>query len=188
VKADSEDEMLAEYDFSDGVRGKFADWFTPEEREQFLRRRIEGSARTWHRFALERVRALEAALFAHTVLTAPALRVRETGPSATQPFRALVRLAAALDRGVPLDDGLRKRLRGLVEECHWAFRHGQEGAIGTPAERLAHKERLERLGREAEALVPAVNASIQAHLARSGLSEQEIEQKTEETAKLWLAA
>ena len=36
MKAESDDDMLPEYDFSKAVRGKFANWFTPEEREVLL--------------------------------------------------------------------------------------------------------------------------------------------------------
>jgi hypothetical protein len=183
----ADDDMLPEYDFSNGIRGAFAGRWTEEQRAQILRDAIEGSARTWYRFALERVRALEAALFTHNVFTARHLRVRELGPSDTRAFRALVRLAAELEPDA-LPQAIRERLSDLAVECHWAYWHGHEGTVGGPAERLAHVQRLERLGREAEALVPKVNASIQQHLARSGFSEQEIEQRTEETARLWLAA
>lgn len=180
-------EMLPEYDFSNGIRGAFANRWTEEQKAQILADAIEGTARAWHEFAAKRVRGLEAALFAHNVFTAPHLRVRELGPSDTRAFRALVRLAAELEPDA-LPQAIRERLSDLAVECHWAYWHGDEGTVGGPAERLAHVQRLERLGREAEALVPAVNASIQAHLAQSGLSDEEIEQKTEETAKLWLAA
>ncbi|HEU0301156.1 MAG TPA: hypothetical protein VFR37_16950 [Longimicrobium sp.] len=181
-------EMLPEYDFSNGIRGAFANRWTEEQKAQILQDAIEGTARTWHEFAAKRVRALEAALFAHTVLASPALRSRELGPSATRPFRALVRLASELEPGVLPRAELRERLSDLAAECHWAFWHGHEGTAGGPAERLAHIERLERIGREAEAVQRLVDESIQQHLARSGLSEREIERKMEETAQLWLAA
>jgi hypothetical protein len=48
--------------------------------------------------------------------------------------------------------------------------------------------RLEAIHAEATALKGEVDQLIQQHLARSGMSEQEIEQKTAETARLWLAA
>jgi hypothetical protein len=188
MKADSDDEMLPEYDFSNAVRGKFTDWFTPEEREQFLRRCAEGSARTWHQFALERVQALEAALFTRSVVTAPIPCVRDSASSATQPFNALIRLVGEIDPGAPLPRTLYRRLTHLADECRWAAEHGEQGTAGTPAERLAHIERLERIGREAEAVKAEVDRLTQQHLARSGMSAQEIERKTEETAKLWLAA
>lgn len=189
MKADPEDdEMLPEYDFSNAVRGKFADWFTPEEREQILRDSIVGSARAWHEFARERVQALEAALFTRSVVTAPVPRVRDGASSSTQPFNALVRLVGEIDRTAPLPGTLYRRLTDLAGECRWAAEHGEEGTEGTPAERLAHIERLERIGREAEAVKAEVDRLIQQHLARSGMSPQEIERRTEETAKLWLAA
>jgi hypothetical protein len=189
MKADfDDDDMRPEYDFSNAVRGKFANWFTPEEREELLRRSIVGSARTWHRFALERVQALEAALFTRSVVTAPVPRVRNSASPPTQPFHALVRLVGEIDRGVQLPDVLHQRLAKLAEECRWAAQQVEDGIEGTPAERLAYIERLERIGREAEALKSQVDGLVQRHLARSGMSAQEIERKTEETAKRWLAA
>jgi hypothetical protein len=187
MKADIDDEMQPEYDFSNAERGKFADWFTPEEREQFLRRCAGGSARTWHQFALERVQALEAALFTRSVVTTPIPGTRDAG-SSTQPFDALVRLVGEIGPGAPLPRTLRQRLTHLADECRWAAQQVEDGIEGTPAERLAHIERLERIGREAEAVKAEVDGLIHRHLVRSGMSEQEIERKTEETAKLWLAA
>jgi hypothetical protein len=188
MKVDSDDEMLPEYDFSNAVRGKFAGWFTPEEREQFLRRCAEGSARTWHRFALKRVQALEAALFTRSVVTTPVLRVRDSASTTTRPFYALVRLVREIDGGAQLPGALLQRLEDLAEECRWAAQQAEEGIEGTPAERLAYIERLERIGREAEALKVEVDSLVQQHLARNGMSEQEIARTTEATAKLWLAA
>lgn len=188
MKVDSDDEMLPEYDFSNAVRGAFAGWFAPQEREQFLRQCAEGSARAWHGFALERVQALEAALFTRSVVTSPSLRVRDSASATTQPFHALVRLVGEIDRGTRLPGKLYQRLTDLAEECRWAAQQAEEGIEGTPAERLAYIERLERIGREAEALKGQVDGLVQQHLARSGMSAQEIERRTEETARLWLAA
>lgn len=188
MKVDSDDEMLPEYDFSNAIRGKFAGWFSPEERQQFLRRCAEGSARTWHRFALTRVQALEAALFTRSVVTTSVLRVRDSASATTRPFHALVRLFGEMDGGAQLPGALYQRLEDLAEECRWAAEQPEEGIAGTPAERLAYIERLERIGREAEALKGEVDGLVQQHLARSGMSEQEIERTTEETARLWLAA
>ena len=170
------------------MRGKFASWFTPEQREQLLRDSIVGSARAWHQFAVERVRALEAALFTRSVVTTPVLRARDSASATTQPFRALVRLVGEIDGGAQLPGALYRRLADLAEECRWAAQQAEEGIEGTPAERLAYIERLERIGREAEALKAEVDGLVQQHLARSGMSEQEIERTTEETARLWLAA
>lgn len=187
MKADWEDdfEMLPEYDFSHGIRGAFAGRWTEEERQEIIRVSIIESARAWHEFALKRVQPLEAALF--TYLVAAASRV-PSGREAAAPFRALVRLADDVRRWAPLRGGLGRRLDALASECAWAAEHGDEGAIGTPPERLAHMERMQQLGRDAEAIRPEIEAETQRHLARSGMSAQEIERKTEETAKLWAAA
>jgi hypothetical protein len=183
-----DDGMLLEYDFSNAVRGAFAGRWTPEEREQILRDSIVGTARAWHRFALKRVQALEAALFTRSVVTTPVLRVRDSASTTTRPFYALVRLVREIDGGAQLPGALLQRLEDLAEECRWAAQQAEEGIEGTPAERLAYIERLERIGREAEALKVEVDSLVQQHLARNGMSEQEIARTTEATAKLWLAA
>lgn len=135
MKADTDDEMRPEYDFSNAVRGKFAGWFTPEQREELLRRSAEGSARAWHNFALERVQALEAALFTRSVVTAPVPRVRDSACATMQPFNALVQLVGEIDRA-QLPGMLYQRLANLAEECRWAAQQAEEGIDGTPAERL----------------------------------------------------
>lgn len=183
-----DDGMLLEYDFSNAVRGAFAGRWTPEEREQILRDSIVGTFRAWHRFARERVQALEAALFTRSVVTAPILCARDSASATTRPFHALVRLVREIGGGVQIPEIIHHRLRALAEECRWAAQQAEEGIEGTPAERLAYIERLERIGREAEALKAEVDGLVQQHLARSGMSEQEIERTTEETARLWLAA
>jgi hypothetical protein len=183
-----DDGMLLEYDFSNAVRGAFAGRWTPEEREQILRDSIVGTFRAWHRFARERVQALEAALFTRSVVTSPVLQARDSASATTQPFRALIRLVGELDGGAQLPGALYGRLAELADECRWAAQQAEDGIEGTPAERLAYIERLERIGREAEALKAEVDGLVQQHLARSGMSEQEIERTTEETAKLWRAA
>lgn len=187
VEREEDDDMLPEYDFSNAVRGAFAGRWTPEEREWLLRESAVKTAQAWHRFALERVQALEAALFTRSVVATPIPRARDAAP-AMQPFTALIRLVRETGQGAPLPQTLYRRLTHLADECRWAAEHGEEGTEGTPAERLAHIERLERIGREAEAVKAEVEGLIHRHLVRSGMSEQEIERTTEETAKLWLAA
>jgi hypothetical protein len=188
VEREDDDEMLPEYDFSNAVRGAFAGRWTPEEREWLLRESAVRTAQAWHRFALERVQALEAALFTFGVVTKPVRRRRDFASSSTQPFDALIRLVGEIDRDARLPATLSQRLADLAEECRWAAQQAEDGIEGTPPERLAYIERLERLGREAEAVKGEVDGLIHRHLVRSGLSEQEIERKTVETAKLWLAA
>ena len=185
-----EEDTLPEYDFSNGVRGVFAGRWTEEQKAQILRDSIEGSARAWHEFAAKRVQTLESALFGYLVLAAAPYRPANLSALSADapPFSTLAELIAALRRCTRFGAELDSRFEALEVEARWAAAYGAEGAEGTPAQRLAHMERLERIGREAEALAAAVEKLVQEHLARSGMSQQEIERKTEETAKLWLAA
>ena len=189
MKAEHTDEMPRKYDAAPVVRGAFADRWTPEQRERGLHGAIVESARAWHEFALTRVQALEAALFTYLSLSPSSSAPGFAGGDVdTRPFRALSPLVEELHDRSGLARELQRRLLALRRETEWAAEHGLEGAVGAAPQRLAHKERLERIGREADALKSALDQLVQEHLARSGMSEQEIERKTEETAKLWLAA
>jgi hypothetical protein len=190
MKAEYEDEMLPEYDFSSAVRGKFA--WTAEQREQIHRESVVGTARAWHEFALVRVQRLEAALFTLLVLGANVKLRIPLRPSTrafdVRPSRAVWQLVRDVRTHGLLSGELNDRLDALVHECEWLNVHGPLGAEGNPAERRAHVRRLERIGREADALRDGANALIRHLLEAGGFSIHEIESKTEETAKLWLAA
>lgn len=87
-----------------------------------------------------------------------------------------------------LDDTYKQRLRRLVDEASWMARSGPGEIEDSPADRLAHVERLERLGREADALHAVLRERLEQHLEAEGMSTGDIVRRTEETAKLWLAA
>lgn len=188
MKADYDEEMRPEYDLSNAVRGKVADLFTSEQRERLLRDAAEGDALAWRRFALQRVQALETALFTASAVRSAVPR-RASAPIAGEPpFRALPRLVGEMEPAPGLRASVRQRLAALTVECEWAAEEPAPGARRSLGEWQADAERLERLGREAEALKGEVDRMIRQSLAGSGMSEQEIERTTEETARRWLAA
>lgn len=191
MKAEYEDEMLPEYDFSSAVRGTFAGRWTPEQREQILRDSAAGTTQAWHAFALARIQKLEAALFTLLVLgTGANLRRRvrpSTRPFDARPSHALPQLVRDLRRHDVFSGEMDRRLTGLARECEWLLAADARTENG-PAEQQAFVERLERIGREADALREAADAMIRHRLESSGLSVREIERRTEETARLWLAA
>jgi hypothetical protein len=191
MKAEYEDEMLPEYDFGSAVRGAFAGRWTPEQRDQILRDSAAGSTHAWREFALVRVQQLEAALFTVLVLgTGANLRRRvrpSTRPFDARPSHALPLLVRDLQRHDVFSGDMDRRLSRLAQECEWLLTADARTGNG-PAEQRAHVERLERIGREANALRDAADALIRHRLESSGLSVREIERRTEETARLWLAA
>jgi hypothetical protein len=181
---DHEDEMPAEFDFSRAVRGAFADRWTPEEREAMMRDSAYGTVRAITRYSRERVQALEAALFSYLVLAG-----HETSQEAASHAGGLLqRFAGRSAANMPFEPALTARLRKLAAECEWLENQPPLPPYASPGSFTSRVDRLEAIHAEAKALQAAVDQLIQQHLARSGMSAQEIEQKAAETARLWLAA
>lgn len=186
-----DDDEMPEFDFSNAVRGAFANRWTPAEREALLRDSAYGSVRTMTQYAGEQVQALEAALFSYLVLTG-----NQTSKQAANTAADLLRhRAAALPplkgRGngvAAFDAGFLDRLQRLAAEREWLLNQPPLEPYTGPGSFKHVVDRLHALHKEARTLKARVDEMIQQHLARSGFSEQEIERKTEETAKLWLAA
>jgi hypothetical protein len=184
------DDMLPEYDFSSAVRGAFAGRWTSEQREELRRASRAASLQAWLDFATARVHGLEAALFTYLILEKPEDVLGESAANLVGARSAggLGELVVHLRAGPLGEPGLHERLDGLLAEVCWLAHDGRGDAEAGAGERLAHAERLERIGREADALRDAISGQVEQRLLRAGMSRQEIEQKTEETARLWLAA
>jgi hypothetical protein len=179
MKDELDEDMLPEYDFSNAVRGKFADRWTPEEREVLLRESSHASVRSLQAHALEEVRGLESALFVFLVL-AGARRGRHL-PHSLRELVQEMRVAS------PLEPGLEEKLGTLVDEYAWLVQPRTE-PYTVPGSLTPVLDRLDAAYGLARELKRMIETRLQQHLAGAGLSRQEIEQKTEETAKLWLAA
>ncbi|HEX6042313.1 hypothetical protein, partial [Longimicrobium sp.] len=190
MKAEYDDEMRREYDFAGAVRGRFASRWTQEQRERILRDSAVGTVWAWRSFALTRVQNLEASLFTLLVLGTGANPRRRVRPNTrafdARPSHALSRLVRDLRRRDVLPGELDQRLDALVREGEWLLANDAAGADGNSAEQRAHVERLEQIGRDADALREAADGLIRHRLEASGLSVPEIERRTEETARLWL--
>lgn len=187
-----DDDEIPEVDFSKGVRGAFANWWTPEEREALLRDSAYGSVRTMTKYAGEQVQALEAALFSYLVLAGAqtsdqaadmvARLLRHHAPS------ALPTMMACGSGSAVFDGAFADRLRRMTDEREWLLNQPPLEPYTGPGSFKHIVERLHATYQEARSLKAHVDELIQQHLASRGLSEQEIERRTEETAKLWLAA
>jgi hypothetical protein len=191
MRAEHDDEMLPEYDFSNGVRGKYAGRWNAEQREQLLREASLGSVQTVGGYALEQVQALEAALFTYLVLAG-----HESVQSATRRTAELLQaddprplsvLVAAEGGTEDLDETLVLRLKRLAGERDWLILPRNESYTG-PGSMRPVLDRLEAIHAEAKELRTCVDRLIERHLLGDGMTKQEIERKTEETARLWLAA
>jgi hypothetical protein len=147
---------------------------------------------TWIAYSLSQVQELEAELFAYFVLAAD-----------EPPQRARVLTAALFRDGArlgPLTGGLGDRVVGpelahrftwLLGEREWlVHRSGIEGRAAAPGSEhsLMLLARLERIATEADGLRTHFVRETEGHLARAGMSEQEIGRRSEEVGTLWLAA
>jgi hypothetical protein len=135
------------------------------------------------------VHGLEAAFFTYLVLEKPGAVLSEGAANLGGARSAgLAALVVQLRADPLLEPALHARLHEPVAEVCWLARDGRGDAEASPGERLAHSERLERIGREADALRGVITEQVEQRLVRAGLSASEIKIKTEETARLWLAA
>ncbi len=192
---DTELDMQEQYSFAGGVRGRYASRFTPDEREELVRRSALHDVQLWIARALLQVRSLEA-----TLVTYLALAWGET------PQRAAHRVTTVFDRsgtptlrrlledanefGLSADD-MRARFRQIRQERNWLVHRGsfQTHAVATHvAELLPFIRRLEQLSAEASGLEQELNRVLKARLARTGLSPQEINRKADDVRNEWLAA
>jgi hypothetical protein len=190
MKADHDD-MLPEYDFSKGVRGKYTDRLTAAEREASLRRAWPEMVQELSSYTLRQVQGLESALFTFFVLAGHEPVQRAARHAATlldaKDERGPTGLVAQLRASGLVDPGLLAQLQAISVQRDWV----QHPLSGSEADRESAKPVLARLQviyEQAQALRHRVEQLIEQHLAGEGMSRQEIEQKTEETAKLWLAA
>jgi hypothetical protein len=182
MKAEYDDEMRPEYDWSKAVRGTYANRFTPAERDELRRRAGPDMVQELTAYTLRQVQELESALFTFFVL------------AAQQPVQKAARRAAELlDSGGGtcecnlVDPGLLARLQGIAAQRQWV-QHSLHGSQQDPESVKPVLQRLETIYDEVRTTRRRVEELVQEHLAGAGMSTQEIERRTDETAKLWRAA
>ena len=194
MKREGDAEMRDEYDFSSAVRGRHAGRLTVRERGELLQRSAVQDVETWISHALIEVQRLEAALFSYFVLTrnrppeqagALAASLLDDDGSASISFEDELRVLS-------LPDGeFEVKLSRVVAERAWlVHRSGLETQLArSDREKTAVLlGRLERIMNDAAAIRAQLEEAVQEHLARTGLSKEEIEEKTGEAKELWLAA
>ena len=185
MRAD-DDDMLPEYDFSNAVRGKYTDRFTPKGREEAARAAWEAMVCELSSHTLRQVRELEGALFTFFVLAGH----EPVGNAARRAAAVLEGEGDARDRRhlpEPATPELLAQLHSIAIQRTWVERRPSASARDPDALK-AVLERLEAVYQEVRAMRERIVTLIEQHLAGTGLSVQEIERKTEETARLWLAA
>jgi hypothetical protein len=164
--------LMREFDFSRAVLGRFAYAFTPEQREDFLRKAPLDFERNWHAVAEEALDRVAARLFAYLVLVEG------------EPVRAASARSAALGPPPAAAPGIVRRLGVVRAEREWLASPLPEDR----RERLGWVERAGRLLSAADALSAELREEVRRHLTGGGLPPGEIERRTEEAARLWRAA
>jgi hypothetical protein len=194
MKKEGDAEMRDEYDFSRAVRGRHAGRLTVRERGELLQRSAVQDVQAWISNTLIEVQRLEAALFSYFVLTR----------------HQLPQQAGALAASLLNDDGVVTALsiaglrvlsspagefeasfgRVIAERAWLVHRSGFEcqHARSDQEKTDALLARLERIMDDASAVKAQLEEAVQDYLSRTGLSKEEIDEKTDETKELWLAA
>ncbi len=177
MTAEQNDGMRTEYDWSNAARGRYATRSTPGDGRRAWPAMVEELST----YTLRQVRELEAALFAFFVLA----RHESTQQAARH-------VAALLDAGMECrcglgDPELLARLRGIAAEREWV----EHPTAGSEQDREALQpvlQRLESIYDEVRAIRERVEQLLSEQLADAGLSSDEIERRTGETARRWFAA
>lgn len=192
---DTELDMQEEYSFAGGVRGRYAARFTPREREELVRRSALHEVQLWIARALLQIQSLEA-----TPVTYVALAWGESPEDASQKVTTLFDRSGtptlrrlfedASEFGLSAE-AIQARFRQVTQERNWLVHRGsiQTQAVATQvADLLPFIRRLEQLSAEARSVELELNRMLETHLARTGLSQQEIELRAADVRSQWLAA
>jgi hypothetical protein len=195
MKREGDAEMRDEYDFSSGVRGRHAARLTARERGELLRRSTVQDVQIWISYALTEVQGLEAALFSYLVLTRNQ-RPEQAGriAAALLDDRALStvdQVVPVLRNLAPLDGEFESRFGRVVAGRVWLVRRSgyESQQTLTDHEKTATLlGRLERIVDDASTVKARIEEALREHLSRTGLSNREIDEKSDEVKELWLAA
>jgi hypothetical protein len=142
-------------------------------------------------YTLQQVRALESALFSFFVLAAhePVQKAARHAAALLEPGEDhdLASLVAELQTTGAADQDLIADLQKIAMQRSW-IEQPPSRSERDPESFKPDIERLQAIYDQTRALRRRVEALIEQGLAGAGLSASEIKIKTEETARLWLAA
>lgn len=191
MKVDHDDDVLPEYELSGGVRGRYANRLTPSEREESKRRAWPEMVNELSSYTLRQVEELETALFTFFVLAGHEPVQNAARHAATLLDPAHQGNPARLVQGTRptglTDAALLNQLQAIAGQRAWV-EHPLPPSTDDRESLKPVLARLEAIYDEVRSLKARVELLVEQHLAGTGLSRQEIERKTEETARLWLAA
>jgi hypothetical protein len=195
MKREGDAEMRDEYDFSSGVRGRHAARLTVRERGELLRRSTVQDVQIWISYALTEVQRLEATLFSYLVLTRNQ-RLEQAGPLAAallddRALPSVDQVAPVLRTLAPLDGDFETRFGRVVAGRVWLVRRSgyeSQQAMTDHEKTAALLGRLERIVDDASAVKAQIEEALREQLSRTGLSNREIDEKSDKTKELWLAA
>ena len=191
MSEDRDFEMRDEYDFSGGVRGRHAVRRTPGEREEVNRRAAAGTAQALLAHAFQEIAAVEAAIFTFLVLARDSSPEDAVRKAVTWLDGDPDQVAEHLRAHALADGHSEARFGHLATERYWLIHKcpdEMEASLAVPERTWSIVERLERIAEESQALKAHLQRLVEDHLAHGGLSRQDIERRTGETARLWRSA
>ncbi|MBI4409196.1 MAG: hypothetical protein HY561_05780 [Gemmatimonadetes bacterium] len=191
----SDNDLRPEYDFSGGVRGKYAEAYAKRVRfpgQSGLTLRLDVEA--WLGHALTQAQALEATLVAYVALAharSPQRAGKEVAALVEVGRSPLWRSFLADIRRYRFDSELASGLRDFFKERDWLvhrswFEYGGAELSAGSANRLAN--RLERFARKAALLEQTCYEFLLKILTERGMSEQEVARRAAAVRERWLAA
>jgi hypothetical protein len=195
MKKDEHDEILPEYDFSGGVRGRYAARIAESARAELLARSAAQDVQVWLTQALTQVQSVEAGVVAFLALVAEETPA-EAGESAALMLEhsnepLLAAFLTDLREHALLAPEFELRLMRVVQERNWLVHRsglGARTALGEARTILPVLARLEALTDDATFVSRKLRELLEQSLERRGLSRQEIRRKADETIERWIAA
>jgi hypothetical protein len=175
------EEMLPEYDFSDGVRGRYATRFGPN-REEFLQGAAALDRQAWLAHSLLSVQELESKLVAYWVL-ALGKKHEEVGRTVSTLLEALDRrpfatLRRDLGKHTSVTEGFFEDLVRLIEDRNWLVHRSFHSLSRSRLEAIA--DRSARLSKQLASL-------LHERCVGKGMDADQVETQANQAVERWAA-
>jgi len=192
----SDQDMLAEYDFSGGTRGKYAARLRTAEGAEppWVSTAAFLDAQTWIREALWHTQALEATLVTYLAL-AFKLKPQDAGAETSALLegagaRIFSQLIRDLRRHTSVSPDLETKLAELLKERNWLVHRSlhQYTDLSSPSAAKELVSRLEAIAGQARSLNEEISRLLEERFTKRGMTKAELEEKVKEVKEEWLAA
>lgn len=179
MSRDTEQDMLPEYDFSGGVRGKYAGRFN-ENRDEFLSAAAALDRQAWLAHSLLAIQQLEANLVAYWSL---ALDERPVAAGKTVSAllellnpKALRKLERDLNKYTSVSSAFHENFHQLIEDRNWLVHH----SFHSPS-----PSRLESISDRSRELSDEIYKLLLERCTSKGMDPTEVTARTREVVEEW---